>query len=68
VVEDGVSGFLYPVGDIAGMADGCLALCRDEGLYADFSRQARDRVVEHFDSEKIIPLYEDLYQAVLGIE
>lgn len=68
VVEDGVTGFLYPVGDIEAMAGGCLALCRDEGLHADFSRQARQRAEGRFDSEKIIPLYESLYKTLLGID
>jgi L-malate glycosyltransferase len=67
VVAHGVTGFLCPVGDLDGMAGGCLELCRDAALHADFSRQARQRAVDHFDSEKIIPLYESLYQTVLGI-
>lgn len=67
VVKNGSTGFLYPVGDIDAMAAGCLALCRDGELHAEFSRQARRRAVNCFDSGKIIPVYEGLYQRVLGM-
>ncbi len=64
VVEEGVSGYLYPVGDTAGMAAGCLALLKDGELYARFSREAGRRAEKLFDSGRIIPQYEDLYAAV----
>ena len=39
VVEDGVSGFLPPVGDVEGMARGALALLEDAELWERFSRR-----------------------------
>ena len=65
VVDEGVSGFLRPVGDTEGMAECCLALLEDSKMYDRFSRAARERAVERFDSGKIIPLYEALYSSVL---
>jgi L-malate glycosyltransferase len=65
VVEEGVSGLLYPVGDTAGMAAGCLTLLQQDSLYRRFAAAARQRAVEEFDSARIIPRYEDLYTSVL---
>ncbi len=66
VVEEGVSGYLYPVGDVAGMAAGCLALLQEGERYRRFSLAAREGAVERFDSGKIIPEYERLYASVIG--
>ncbi len=64
VNEDGVSGFLSPVGDIDKMADDALKLLKDDHLRGRFQKQAREQA-EKFDLNYIMPLYEDLYQRVL---
>ena len=65
VVEDGVSGFLHPVGSVDAMARSAVSLLADDGRWTAFSRAARRRAREHFAVERIIPRYEALYREVL---
>ncbi len=66
VVEDGKSGCLRPVGDVAGMADAALSLLCDPEKFAAFSRQARRRAVEEFPTEAAVVRYRKLYEETLG--
>lgn len=65
VVEDGVSGFLYPVGDVEGMAQGALRILTDEGLRDRMGQAARRRVLDYFDAPRVVPQYETLYEKLL---
>ena len=66
VVDDGETGFLFPVGDVESMAEaGKRALC-DEELWKRMSVRAREVAVERFSSERVVPLYESYYQDVLA--
>jgi N-acetyl-alpha-D-glucosaminyl L-malate synthase BshA len=66
VVADGACGFLKPVGDVEGMAEGALALLEDPVLWKQFSVEARRRAVEEFPTEEIVSRYRSLYEATLG--
>ena len=66
VVEDGKTGFLLPVGDIAGMAQKSLELLSKTDLYDAFHRDARKRALKCFDSKSIIPQYEAFYEEILN--
>jgi N-acetyl-alpha-D-glucosaminyl L-malate synthase BshA len=63
VVEDGVTGFLHGLDDAAGMADTAVALLRNPDRRCAVGRAARQRVIERFSAEKVVPLYEACYQA-----
>ncbi|WP_419948795.1 N-acetyl-alpha-D-glucosaminyl L-malate synthase BshA [Candidatus Palauibacter sp.] len=65
VIEEGVTGHLHPVGDVAAMARSAISLLADGTLWAEYSRAARRRALEHFAMERIIPSYEALYRDVL---
>lgn len=65
VVADGVDGRLYPVGDVEAMAESGAALLADEDLWSSASRAGRERAVEHFDTDRIVPRYEEFYREVL---
>ena len=65
VVLNEQTGFLLPVGEIEDMAEGALRLLKDPSLYDSFRKRARQRAIECFDSELIIPQYEDFYQEIL---
>jgi N-acetyl-alpha-D-glucosaminyl L-malate synthase BshA len=65
VVENGVSGVLCPPGDVDGMAAGALALLEDPRRWAAASAAARVRARE-FATERVVPQYEQLYEAVAG--
>ncbi len=66
VVEDGVTGFLRPVGDVEGMADAALALAGDEERWRRFSADARRRAVHEFPTAEIVSRYRKLYEETLG--
>lgn len=65
VVLHDQTGFLLPVGEIEGMAEGALQLLKDPSLYDSFRKCARQRAIECFDSKLIIPQYEAFYQEIL---
>ena len=67
VLEEGVSGLLYPVGDIEGMAQGAVRVLTDETLHRRMAHAARQRVLDHFDAPRIIPQYESLYEELMDI-
>ncbi|HSJ25614.1 MAG TPA: N-acetyl-alpha-D-glucosaminyl L-malate synthase BshA [Longimicrobiales bacterium] len=64
VVEDGVSGYLAPVGDVETMADAATALLQDADTWQQFSRAARAGA-ERFSADSIVAEYESFYSEVL---
>lgn len=66
VVEDGVSGFLFPVGAIDEMAAAGVRILSDEALRSRLSSAARAVAVERFSADAIVPRYEALYERVLS--
>lgn len=66
VVQDGVSGYLKPVGDVAGMAEAGLALLTNPSLWEAFSRAGRRRAIEAFPTDAIVARYRALYEKTLA--
>lgn len=66
VVEEGVTGWLHPVGDVEAMANSAVALLRDEGRWNTVSAAARARAVERFATSRVVTQYEDLYREVVA--
>ncbi len=62
VITDGVTGFLHPPEDVEGMAASTLALLDDRDLRARVAAAARASVLERFDEDRIVPMYEALYE------
>ncbi|MDX1382834.1 MAG: N-acetyl-alpha-D-glucosaminyl L-malate synthase BshA, partial [Thermoanaerobaculia bacterium] len=54
VIEDGVSGFLRPVGDVAGMASAALRLLRNDEERWQFGEAARIRAAERYSIDKVV--------------
>ncbi len=67
VVDDGVTGFLRPVGDVDGMAAAALRLLGDEDLRRRFGQEARRQAVERFSQDAVVGRYRALYQKVTGL-
>jgi glycosyltransferase involved in cell wall biosynthesis len=65
VVIDGENGYLVEVGDIASMSARAVELLEDGARRAKMGRHGRSWAVEHFNTERVIPQYIDLYQRVL---
>ncbi|MGH9450756.1 MAG: N-acetyl-alpha-D-glucosaminyl L-malate synthase BshA [Terriglobia bacterium] len=66
VVRDGVDGFLVPPRDVQGMAARALEILADPSKREAMGRAGRERAQSRFCTDKIIPLYERLYQRVLA--
>ena len=67
VNEEGISGYLCPIGDVKAMAEKAIYILEDKARLAQFKQNAR-KVAERFDEEKIVPMYEALYYSAIGNE
>lgn len=65
VVEDGVTGFLHPVGDVEAMANSARRLLDDSELHARMSKAARERATRHFQIGPIVDRWEAAYARLL---
>lgn len=61
---EGETGFLTDVGDIDAMAAKSIEILSDEDKLSSFRVNARNKALE-FSREKIVPQYEQLYQACI---
>jgi N-acetyl-alpha-D-glucosaminyl L-malate synthase BshA len=66
LVEDGVSGFLHDLDDLAGMARSAVRLLTDEPLHRRAAEAARRAAQERYCDSKIVPLYEAYYGEILA--
>lgn len=65
VVRHGIDGLLYTVGDVAGMADGAIALLTDPDRQRDFARAGRTGALERFSEAAIVARYRRIYETTL---
>ena len=68
VIEDGVSGFLRPVGDIDAMTAAARELLENGDRRREMGRAGRRLAAERFSQTDIVSRYRDLYQEVLAKE
>lgn len=66
VVEDGVTGYLFPVGEVEAMAEGGIRLLLDEAHHADMAAAGRRSAETRFSAEAVVPRYEALYERVVA--
>jgi N-acetyl-alpha-D-glucosaminyl L-malate synthase BshA len=66
LIEDGVNGLLYEIGDVEGMAAGAISILSDPALLERLSTAARQTAQDHFCASRIIPLYERYYERILA--
>jgi L-malate glycosyltransferase len=64
VVDDGVNGILEPVGSVEAMGRRAVELLRDPARHASM-REAALAKAREFSADRIVPMYEALYQDVL---
>lgn len=65
VVRDGIDGILEPVGDTGAMSSRLVALLEDKTALARARAEVVRRAREDFATERIVPMYEDVYAAAL---
>lgn len=66
VVTDGETGFLLPVGDVAGMAERAIEILGDSHLERRLGRAGRTVAEEQFHVDRVVPMYRDFYERVIG--
>jgi N-acetyl-alpha-D-glucosaminyl L-malate synthase BshA len=66
VIEDGKTGFLHALDDLEGMSRSTLRLFTDEALQRQMAEAARSSAKRRFCDDKIVPLYERLYEETLA--
>ena len=64
VVDDGVNGILEPVGSVEAMGRRAVELLRDPARHAAMREAALSKAAE-FSADRVVPMYEALYQEVL---
>jgi N-acetyl-alpha-D-glucosaminyl L-malate synthase BshA len=65
LIEDGVDGRLFAVGDVEGMARGCIELLTDGAKYQAMACEARKTAQKRYCASHIIPQYVAFYERVL---
>ncbi len=66
LIENGASGFLSNVGDVQDMAKNMMTLLKDNKTLENYKKNALKRAAD-FDIQKILPLYENLYQKAVKL-
>jgi N-acetyl-alpha-D-glucosaminyl L-malate synthase BshA len=66
LIDDGVNGLLYDIGDVDGMAAGAISILSDPAMLDRLSNAARRTAQDHFCASRIIPLYERYYERILA--
>lgn len=64
VVRDGESGYLVPFGDVESLADRAIAALGESGC--EMGRCGRRLVLENYQPDQVVPLYEKAYENALG--
>jgi L-malate glycosyltransferase len=67
LIDDGVNGLLFPVGDTEGMAVDAIDLLNDADRLAAMAVAARSTASDRFCATRIIPLYEAYYEHVIAL-
>jgi N-acetyl-alpha-D-glucosaminyl L-malate synthase BshA len=66
LIEDGVTGRLYAVGDVDAMAEGAIELLSDSKRLTAMADAGRKAAQDQYCASRIIPVYEKYYESVLA--
>ena len=62
---DNTAGFLFPVGDVNAMVEGCVHILENPELAEQMGKKGRERAIEKYNVDYIVNKYEDLYRQIL---
>ena len=65
MISHGETGFLAEVGDVTAMARDGLRILSDANLQRRLGQQAREKVLKHFTTDFVVPMYENLYDTMI---
>ncbi|HXG57719.1 MAG TPA: N-acetyl-alpha-D-glucosaminyl L-malate synthase BshA [Thermoanaerobaculia bacterium] len=68
VVDDGVAGYLLPVGDVEAMGQRAIEILSDAELQRRMGAAGRQIAIDRFDVANVVPRYRELYERVLAGE
>ncbi|HEY2858641.1 MAG TPA: N-acetyl-alpha-D-glucosaminyl L-malate synthase BshA [Terracidiphilus sp.] len=66
LIDDGVTGLLYPVGAVDDMAEGALALLTDTDRLEEMRQAGRKTAQKRFCSTLVLPQYVRFYESLLA--
>jgi glycosyltransferase involved in cell wall biosynthesis len=66
VVEHGVSGYLYPVGDVDAMAQAAVELLTNPRTHTRMAEAGITIARERFSAAAIVPRYEAIYERIIN--
>ena len=66
LIDDGITGLLYPVGDVEAMAAGALSLLNDPARLEAMRDAGRKTAQSRFCATLVVPHYVRYYEEVLG--
>lgn len=66
VVDDGITGYLRPMGNVSAMASACIDILSNPTLAKSMGEKGRERAVTCFQAPPITERYLDLYNSVLN--
>lgn len=66
LIDDGITGLLYEVGDIDGMSQGALSLLKDRDKLNAMREAGRKTAQKRFCSSLVVPHYVRYYESVLS--
>jgi glycosyltransferase involved in cell wall biosynthesis len=66
LIDDGITGLLYPVGDVKAMAEGALGLLGDKARMQTMRDEARKTAQKRFCSTLVVPHYVRYYEQVIA--
>ncbi len=65
LIENGVTGMLFPVGDVDAMAEAAITLLKDRDRLHAMSKAGRQEAQKTYCATRVIPKYEEFYESVL---
>ena len=65
LIDDGITGLLYPVGDVESMAAGAIGLLKDRDRLQAMRDAGRKTAQKRFCSSLVVPQYVKYYESVL---
>ncbi len=65
LISHGVDGYLIEVGDVNALAQHSIKILKDPRLRERFGKNARQKVLKKYTPDKIVPIYERLYNEKL---
>jgi glycosyltransferase involved in cell wall biosynthesis len=66
LIDEGITGLLFPVGDVEAMAAGALSLLNNPSRLGAMREAARQTAQKRFCANLVVPQYVRFYEQILG--